>query len=218
MEINTSTNKKCSICTIVKPINEFSKAKSNLDGYCGYCKPCRKEKYAYLYKSGKYDGRYKETERKNYLKNRQKKIDAARNWQKNNKKRFAESQKKYKNKPIERAKSNLRRRIKKLLAGEVSVDCSIGCSKKELAAHLESKFQEGMTWENYGLRKERFWVIDHIKPLASFDLTDKSQRLQANNYTNLQPLWSLHNEAKSDNYDPDHTMGWAGLDALMGNG
>lgn len=40
--------------------------------------------------------------------------------------------------------------------------------------------------------------IDHIKPLASFDLTDRSQFLEACHYTNLQPLWSEDNIEKSN--------------------
>jgi hypothetical protein len=52
-----------------------------------------------------------------------------------------------------------------------------------------------MTWENY-----RFygWHIDHIGPLARFDLTDREQFLQAVRYTNLQPLWAKDNWKKNN--------------------
>lgn len=61
----------------------------------------------------------------------------------------------------------------------------------ELRAHLETRFLPGMTWENYGA-----WHIDHVRPLASFDLTDRAQLLQACHYTNLQPLWARDNRSK----------------------
>jgi hypothetical protein len=50
-----------------------------------------------------------------------------------------------------------------------------------------------MTWTNW---KPDGWHIDHIKPLASFDLTDPVQFKQAVNYTNLQPLWANENRRK----------------------
>ena len=71
----------------------------------------------------------------------------------------------------------------------------LGCSIGELQTHLESKFQSGMTWDNHGLYG---WHIDHIKPLASFDLTDRAQLLLACHYTNLQPLWATDNLSKGD--------------------
>lgn len=70
----------------------------------------------------------------------------------------------------------------------------LGCSVSQLKSYLESKFQVGMTWENHG----RYgWHVDHIKPLASFDLTDIVQFAEACHYTNLQPLWAKDNLAKS---------------------
>jgi hypothetical protein len=64
--------------------------------------------------------------------------------------------------------------------------------------HIESFFYdratgEKMTWGNYGFWG---WHIDHIKPLASFDLTDVGQFRAACHYTNLQPLWAKENLAK----------------------
>jgi desulfoferrodoxin (superoxide reductase-like protein) len=52
-----------------------------------------------------------------------------------------------------------------------------------------------MTWDNWTTDG---WHIDHIKPLASFDLTDRKQLLEACHYTNLQPLWAKDNLIKSD--------------------
>ena len=69
----------------------------------------------------------------------------------------------------------------------------LGCSIDELKSYLESKFLPGMNWDNYGLYG---WHIDHIKPLASFNLSDRKQLLEACHYTNLQPLWANENLSK----------------------
>lgn len=69
----------------------------------------------------------------------------------------------------------------------------LGCSIDELSAHLESKFTDGMNWENYG---KTGWHIDHIRPLSSFDLTNQEDVRKACHYTNLQPLWWQDNLSK----------------------
>lgn len=71
----------------------------------------------------------------------------------------------------------------------------IGCTIDELWNHLESQFQPGMTRDNYGK-----WHVDHIKLLASFDLTDHEQQRHAFHYTNLQPLWAIDNLRKNKKY------------------
>lgn len=91
--------------------------------------------------------------------------------------------------------TNLRSRLchaLKLTKGGSSIK-DLGCSISELKQHLESKFQPNMTWENYG---RNGWHIDHIKPLSSFDLTNRKQFLEACHYTNLQPLWAKDNIRK----------------------
>jgi hypothetical protein len=95
-----------------------------------------------------------------------------------------------------RIKEVLRSRLVKLLKNKPKVGSAVqdlGCSIDQLKAHLESQFQPGMSWESYG---KCGWHIDHIKPLASFDLTDENQLKQACHYTNLQPLWARDNLSK----------------------
>lgn len=72
---------------------------------------------------------------------------------------------------------------------------SCGCSKQELLDHIESQFKEGMTWKNHGK-----WHVDHIKPLAMFDMTDPDEIKKAMHYTNLQPLWAEENWSKGARY------------------
>lgn len=55
-----------------------------------------------------------------------------------------------------------------------------------------------MTWENYGFYT---WHIDHIRPCASFDLSDPEQQKICFNYKNMQPLWAHENLSKHAKYN-----------------
>ena len=122
------------------------------------------------------------------------------NWQKINKNKISKRQTIYRRKKLKtdvqfKLACRLRNRIwDSLKSGSAVKD--LGCTIDELKSYLESKFQNGMTWDNWSLYG---WHIDHIKPLASFDLSDRKQLLEACHYTNLQPLWAKDNLAKSDN-------------------
>jgi hypothetical protein len=82
----------------------------------------------------------------------------------------------------------------------------LGYSLDDLKKHLESQFYpnsitgEVMSWDNYG---RDGWEIDHIEPLAKFDLSIREHFLNACNYRNLQPLWWQDNAQKSDNIVTD---------------
>ena len=68
----------------------------------------------------------------------------------------------------------------------------IDCTIEALKHWLSYQFAPGMTWDNYGE-----WHIDHVRPCASFDLTDPEQQKQCFHWTNLQPLWAEDNLKKS---------------------
>lgn len=72
-----------------------------------------------------------------------------------------------------------------------------GCTIAELLEHIERQFTDGMSWENRGE-----WHVDHIRPCASFDLTDPAQQRECFHFTNLQPLWAKDNFAKGSKYFP----------------
>lgn len=70
----------------------------------------------------------------------------------------------------------------------------LGCSIELLQEWLEYNFDENMKWENIGT----YWHIDHIKPCASFDLTNVEEQRQCFHWTNLAPLEKHRNMSKGD--------------------
>lgn len=196
--------KFCSQCSVSKPLDLFRKdPKSGKHGIT--CKDCKNKKYR---------GKYKQYASDKYQRNKESVKLINKEYRLKNKAKYREYKKKQRKKPIERIRSGLRKRLKNLLDGQNQHSGSIGCSRKELMASLESKFLSGMTWDNYGPGREK-WSVDHIKPISLFNLEIAEERKAANHFSNLQPLWGHWNELKEASYDPDHPMGWKGLDALL---
>lgn len=75
----------------------------------------------------------------------------------------------------------------------------IGCSVEQFLKHIESQWQPGMSWDNYGQRND-CWQLDHIRPVASFDLTKADDVEACFNYKNYQPLWAVDNRKKRDKW------------------
>jgi hypothetical protein len=178
--------KKCSKCKVNKELELFSKDNSRKDGKCNNCKDCVK---LINKKSNKNDP---VKAKKYYYPDRAKYQN---DWYHRNKievnKKIVD---KRKNSIINRLQHNSRCRISKVIARKQMKKTSrtsmmLGCSYKELIAHLESKFKTGMTWENYGE-----WHIDHIIPISSGKTIEEINSLSK--YTNLQPLWAEDNIRK----------------------
>lgn len=207
--------KYCAKCGTYKTLQFFNKCKSNKDGLDYTCRECSiiKSKKSYQLHREK-----RIAESKNYAKNnREQRTKYKAMWRNKNKERANLAQKIWREKNRETfnikrnlymktfIKNNINYKISKSLRGRLrsaiktnaklgSAVKDLGCSIEEFKIYLESKFQHGMTWENWSIDG---WHIDHILPLSSFDLTDPEQFKTAVHYTNLQPLWAKDNLSKN---------------------
>jgi hypothetical protein len=138
-----------------------------------------------------YKNKAKENDRLYYLKNK----DKIKEYRSNNRvKRNNRLTQRRATEPLYKLSCSVRRRIQKVINKKrVSKRTHeiLGCSYRELKAHLESQFRDGMNWNNYGLKG---WHIDHIIPLASGKTEEDV--LVLCHYSNLQPLWALENLQK----------------------
>lgn len=172
----------------------------------------REEKEQRLQKRRLYDRiKYQENKEKEkirkqkfYQENTKKVRDRNKRYRENNPEKVREYARNYAAKRREniqyRIQSSIRCRIWRCIKkrSEHSMDLT-GCTLEFLINYLESKFEEGMSWENYGNPNKDHtdcWHIDHIRPCCSFDMTDKEQQRQCFHYTNLQPMWGLENISK----------------------
>lgn len=196
--------KKCNRCQETKPFNEFHKNKVFQDGYAHYCKLCRSE-------YNKKDSRRKEYDKEYRSNNKDQLKQCKKNYYENNKEDISLRMKQWYQDTKEKRNTYYRERRQKNINVRIKDNCSrringaiknsksnktldlVGCSVDFLKLHLESQFKEDMAWSNYGK-----WHIDHIKPCASFDLTDIEQQKICFHYTNLQPLWAIDNIKKSN--------------------
>jgi hypothetical protein len=216
----------CSKCKVEKPETEFSKNGEKLRSYCKECAATYYKKWSSVSaneirkneqnKAWKEDNKehlkdydkeyYKkhkehklEWHQKYYQKNKMQRRQYSLDYYKKNKKQVIENQKIRRQEDTNyRIASNLRCRIwiaiKKNQKGGHLVEL-LGCSVESLKVYLGEHFLSGMSWDNYGRGKNK-WHIDHIKPCASFDLSDPEQQKQCFNYKNLQPLWEEDNLSK----------------------
>jgi len=160
--------KICITCSTEKKLSQFYK-RTDTGKYRNQCKRCRQDKInLYRRTNDAYKVRYNEYRKK------RRKID-----------------------PEYLMKDRLRARVRKVLKAKNTkkyfktielLGCDIGTFKK----HIETKFRDDMCWE------KRNFVLDHIIPCASFDLSDVEQQKKCFHYTNFQPLTWDENSKKSN--------------------
>ena len=129
-----------------------------------------------------------------------------RNWRRANPERArakdARSRERNKARPVVALATRIRSRIRAAIRlghkGLRKADTTInllGCSYAELKRHVERQFTKGMTWNKLFSGEIE---LDHIQPVASFNLNDPAEQRACFHFTNVQPLWLPANREKSD--------------------
>lgn len=190
-------SRKCPRCGVTRAASAFYRDRTTKSGLVCLCKDCgRAYQKEYRAKNKEqltgYLAEYYQANKENLL-------AANKAWRA----LHPEDMRRYRNKymactPSARLANRLRGRVRSALkaAGVGKKERTlalIGCSPKFLKDHLESLWTVGMTWDN---NTSFGWHIDHIVPIASFDLTNKEERLACFNWNNLQPLWWRPNMGK----------------------
>ena len=156
-------------------------------------------------KRAEYDSRHEVRARKNKLQNER--------YQKNKEQRRAKARADYKKHkqairerkqcPKYRLVDSLRQRVYRVVKQQFTPSAKtlelIGCSQDELISWVESHFEVGMTWENYGLHG---WHLDHVVPVAKYmdNIEDPVAQRECFNMKNLKPMWATDNRRKSSLY------------------
>jgi len=229
----TLLNKKCTHCKNVLPIEKFSKASTNTDGYNNLCKQC----YSIKRKQTK-DHRNNtnividENIVKRCIKcNIEKPFDSYKINLRSDDKLFSickecmpvsqwtiekqrESCRKYAKNHVDKMRmkwKGLNYRLRHNISKRI---------KDSLIPHNMNKEHKtikliGCTilflkkWLEFnfvaGMNWENYgkWHIDHVKPCKSYNLENIDEQLKCFNWTNLQPLWAIDNIKKSGTVDID---------------
>jgi len=151
-------------------------------------------------------GRYKETLAEYREKNKERNYAYAKKWKKENVEKVNAHQRRWSNKyrktnPVFRLNVNVSTNICHSLKGKKAGrgwESLVGYSLNDLEKHLEGKFDEKMTWDNYGSH----WEVDHIKPKSLFGYKHPEDKEFKECWAldNLQPLEASENRSKGNKF------------------
>lgn len=125
------------------------------------------------------------------------------NWHKNNRRKINKYWRERRRKePILRINASISRCVNYSLNSKkagLRWESLVGYTIEDLMKHLEAKFKDGMSWENYG---RGGWHIDHIIPKSMFSIVDKNSDdfKKCWDLSNLQPLWESDNCSKGNKF------------------
>ena len=185
----------CRVCEIEKPLADFNKATAG--GFERQCKSCQ-SKYMARYKQELADGTRTKLEFPIDEENQIKLCSECNEW-----KTFEEFPKRdneHGRRHQCRACFNKRARLYEASNESVKLGLVLrkhtysflissgkknptGLKKPALRSWFEFQFDEDLSWDNYPTA----WTIDHVVPVAAFDLTDENQYKLCAHWTNLQP-------------------------------
>lgn len=185
--------KQCTKCGEVKAQEEFYKTSFHR------CKKCVRQ----------YSKNYKIANKKRLsekrAQNKDKKAQYNKKYYKENKERFAalnlaNFKKRYHSDPIFKMHTNISSIIRRAMKSQNGVKDGktfehLPYTLEQLKEHIESQFEEWMTWDNYGQ-----WHIDHIYPQSKlpYDSLEHPNFQKCWALKNLRPLCAKENIRKSD--------------------
>lgn len=214
--------KECIKCNTIKELNEYPLSKNKHRNVCRTCINKQKNESALKLKENNPE-RYleiKEYKKKWALDNKEVVLERSKKYYENNKEKVKENSKNWKINNRDKLLDNRKNKHKEKMETDILYKLNIsirscinnsikvngfkkyyksndilGCTPIEFKEYLESKFEDWMTWDNYGLYEvgkiNYGWDIDHIIPSSSAETEE--QILNLNRYTNLQPLCSYTN-------------------------
>lgn len=149
-------------------------------------------------------------DKEKYQRNKEKILEQRKLYRENNKEKIKQYNRIYRKKLLEDPLNKFKKTISKNILNcfkdrgfrkSGKTQDILGCSLDEFKLHIESKFEDWMTWDNRGLYNGELnhgWDIDHIIPISTAKTEEDIIRL--NHYTNLQPLCSkINRDIKRDN-------------------
>lgn len=175
--------KRCSKCRLFRPFEQFWKSAHTIDKLYSSCIECTKQ-----------------TSLPRLPARRIKQSD----WKKNNKEQYLSYQRMYdvkrrKNDPSYKLRRNVMHAIiasirnygfknEQTVALNKAIFAYLPYTANQLKAHIESLWEEWMTWDNYGRfnKKHKTWQIDHIIPQSKLVFSNFEEE-------NFQKLWALSN-------------------------
>jgi hypothetical protein len=210
--------KVCKKCGVEKDVVEFSKQKGMKDGHINTCKVCKSsisrkhhvdnresnniKSKVYHLKNKEY---FNKLTRNNYQDNKETIKQYQKQYGKDNKDIINKRRRLNMKDPLFKLKANLRSTLSQAFKYKKpkKTEEIIGCTFEEFKIHLETNFEDWMSWDNKGEYNGTLnfgWDIDHIIPLSS--ATTEEEVLKLNHYTNLQPLCSyINRDIKVDKLD-----------------
>lgn len=216
--------KRCCKCKQELATSSFGKLKSSKDGLRYDCNECRK---AYRQQAKEH---IKQKNKSYYESNKEVLLVKNRKYREDNKDTIAIQRQEYrvrtkehikkKNKeylPIKKMKIKIKRRenkgfhLSKLLKtrmhkalrsnyNSITIQKYMNCDITTLKKWLEFQFDKEMNWDNLGT----YWEVDHILPIAQFNLLHEADCMICFHWSNLQPLFKGENRSKSKKIMPHY--------------
>lgn len=200
--------KPCVKCGEIKKLEDFPKAKRTKYGRHSYCKICKarhkkewRQKNAKSHKESwqKYNAQPEVKARTKVYKTAYRKTQKCKDAVNAKRREYRKDPTDYRT-----IKHNMSKAIQRAVKGQGGTKKGstveiLGLSIQEFKRYFETKFDKTMSWEN-----RASFHIDHIVPVAVFDLDNPIEEKIAWHHTNLQPLSPDDNISKADTLPTDY--------------